>query len=62
MDERNQKIIKFYAHDYRDMKMNEIELGNILYEMIKTIECEHQCSSNCRKNGCNCDCGEYHQI
>ena len=23
-------------------------------------ECEHQCSSNCRREGCNCECGEYH--
>jgi hypothetical protein len=23
-------------------------------------DCEHQCTSNCRRNGCNCLCGEYH--
>lgn len=23
--------------------------------------CEHQCSGNCRRNGCNCKCGEYCQ-
>ena len=23
-------------------------------------ECTHQCSSNCRRVGCNCECGEYH--
>jgi hypothetical protein len=22
--------------------------------------CNHQCTSNCRRNGCNCFCGEYH--
>ena len=22
--------------------------------------CEHQCNSNCRRNRCNCNCGEYH--
>lgn len=22
--------------------------------------CEHQCSGNCRREGCNCLCGEYH--
>ena len=22
--------------------------------------CNHACSSNCRRNGCNCNCGEYH--
>ena len=23
-------------------------------------ECEHDCTSNCRREGCNCECGEYH--
>ena len=23
-------------------------------------DCEHMCSGNCRREGCNCDCGEYH--
>ncbi len=22
--------------------------------------CDHICTSNCRREGCNCDCGEYH--
>lgn len=22
--------------------------------------CNHVCSSNCRREGCNCLCGEYH--
>ena len=22
--------------------------------------CDHMCSSNCRRVGCNCDCGEWH--
>lgn len=22
--------------------------------------CSHQCSGNCRRVGCNCECGEYH--
>ena len=22
--------------------------------------CNHQCTSNCRREGCNCLCGEYH--
>ena len=22
--------------------------------------CKHDCTSNCRRNGCNCECGEYH--
>lgn len=23
-------------------------------------DCSHNCTSNCRRNGCNCLCGEYH--
>lgn len=23
-------------------------------------DCEHVCSGNCRRNGCNCLCGEFH--
>lgn len=23
-------------------------------------KCDHQCSGNCRRVGCNCQCGEYH--
>lgn len=23
--------------------------------------CEHQCTSNCRRVGCNCQCGEFHE-
>lgn len=23
-------------------------------------KCEHQCTSNCRRIGCNCECGDYH--
>ena len=22
--------------------------------------CDHMCTSNCRREGCNCGCGEYH--
>lgn len=22
--------------------------------------CDHECTSNCRREGCNCECGEYH--
>ncbi len=24
--------------------------------------CEHICSGNCRRVGCNCECGEYHGV
>jgi hypothetical protein len=28
---------------------------------LKT-ECHHQCSGNCRRVGCNCECGEFHEL
>lgn len=24
--------------------------------------CFHQCTSNCRRVGCNCECGEWHEL
>lgn len=24
-------------------------------------DCSHICTSNCRRVGCNCECGEFHQ-
>jgi hypothetical protein len=29
--------------------------------MNKVIACDHVCSGNCRRIGCNCECGEFHQ-
>jgi hypothetical protein len=29
--------------------------------MNKIIACDHVCSGNCRRVGCNCECGEFHQ-
>lgn len=25
-------------------------------------KCQYICTSNCRREGCNCECGEYHLI
>lgn len=31
-------------------------------ECYKEIsECEHMCTSNCRREGCNCNCGNSHK-
>ena len=35
----------------------EIFIQNTLKDFV---ECDHQCSGDCRKKGCNCDCGEWH--
>jgi hypothetical protein len=57
---RKQNVIDYYAHDYRDMKLSEYELKIIMSEVVSAIKCEHKCTSNCRRVGCNCNCGEYH--
>lgn len=57
---RKQKIIEDYAHDYRDMKMSENDLADLLEATINAYECNHQCTSSCRREGCNCNCGKYH--
>jgi len=25
-------------------------------------DCDHICSGNCRRVGCNCECGEWHEV
>ena len=55
-----QKTIEFYAHDYRDMAMSEVDLTDMLKGFVESLDCDHICKSDCRRNGCNCDCGEYH--
>ena len=59
-DKRQKKIISFYAHDYRDIAMVEIDLAEMLKGFLESLECDHQCTSNCRREGCNCACGKYH--
>ncbi len=57
---REDKIAEDFAHDFRDMKMSELELLDVLNSVIECVQCEHQCTSNCRREGCNCACGEFH--
>lgn len=26
------------------------------------VECGHICSGDCRREGCNCECGEWHEV
>jgi hypothetical protein len=55
-----QKTLRFYAHDYRDMEMDEETLSGMLEQFAEALNCKHECSSDCRRSGCNCNCGEYH--
>ena len=54
------KVIQWYSHDYRDMAMSEDDLMDMLEGFAEALNCKHECSSDCRKSGCNCACGEYH--
>lgn len=40
-------------------KVQDEKACNECYVQIKN--CGHSCTSNCRRVGCNCDCGEYHK-
>jgi len=55
-----EKTIEFYAHDYRGMAMSEEDLKEMLKGFVESLECDHECSSKCRKEGCKCGCGELH--
>lgn len=57
---RTERIVYAYAHDYRDMNMSESVLSDMLEGFVETLDCDHACTSNCRREGCKCDCGEYH--
>jgi aspartokinase len=55
-----QKTTEFYAHDYRAMKLSEDDLYDMLTAFAEALTCDHVCTSNCRREGCNCKCGEHH--
>lgn len=54
------KTVEAYAHDYRDMAMSEDSLHDMLEGFSEALLCAHVCTSDCRNEGCNCACGEYH--
>lgn len=60
MHEHEQKTIEYYAHDYAGMSMTEQDMKEMFEGFIETLECNHACTSNCKRQGCNCDCGEFH--
>jgi len=49
-----------------DKIQNEIEqqlktdARNGEFDKKENVVCDHQCSGNCRRKGCNCECGEFH--
>lgn len=56
--EHKNKTIEFFSHDYRNI--TEKGLSDMFNDFTESLLCEHECNSNCRKNGCNCACGNSH--
>jgi hypothetical protein len=54
------KIVLEFVERYnkQDKEVNVAEASEVLNELV--LECDHICSGNCRRNGCNCECGEWH--
>ena len=57
---RKSKVISDYAHDYRNVPLGEQDLTEMLQSFLEVFLCEHECTSRCRREGCNCSCGERH--
>lgn len=36
------------------------DIVSVIKTNMKHPNCFHQCSGNCRRVGCNCQCGEFH--
>ena len=50
---------KISKEDLEKLKDDVGEDG--MQEAIQGImNCDHICTSDCRREGCNCDCGEWH--
>ena len=44
------------SYDPKDNPLNRVKVEGYVEG------CSHECTSNCRREGCNCECGEYHEI
>jgi hypothetical protein len=49
------------THSYRDDCSECVKNVKEFDEDEEEIECDHMCSGNCRRVGCNCNCGEWHK-
>ncbi len=41
--------------------LKDAKEDDVVWIMNQLKDCDQQCSSNCRRNGCNCDCGDWHK-
>lgn len=49
-----------YPLDPSARAFSQDQLDTIERMKKEETKCEHDCTSDCRKEGCNCDCGEFH--
>ena len=41
----------------------EVPADDVVQAVEEAMACDHMCNGNCRRVGCNCDCGgEFHII
>ena len=56
---RLEKIVEEMADNHR-VEGDTDDLIEFCDSVSEAVNCDHQCSGNCRREGCNCACGEYH--
>jgi hypothetical protein len=59
-DKENLRLVLDFVERWNKMD-KEVDVADAA-EDLQHLICEHQCSSNCRREGCNCLCGEWHQV
>lgn len=52
-----EKLAEQLKQDIEDSKKARGEVFNKIWGITT---CDHICTGNCRRVGCNCDCGEWH--
>ena len=48
---------------YAELASRDYDLhkqAGLIESPMEWEDCSHQCSSECRRTGCGCPCGEYH--
>ena len=60
MDKRTEKVIEDIANFHISEGVSVDDIKEILEAFLDALECDHDCTSNCRREGCNCACGEWH--
>lgn len=54
-------ITENFIKEYGQKAYDELEYDEDIFESMEAVRsCDHMCSGNCRRDGCNCACGEWH--